>query len=40
MAQDTSFETDAEEDLTDEALDRNVGGGRFSTCAITKVDRY
>lgn len=40
MSENTATETMQDEDLNDEALDRNIGGGRFSTCAICKVDRY
>lgn len=39
MTENTGIETAQDEDLADEALDRNIGGGRFCTCAICKLDR-
>ncbi|MDA0701841.1 MAG: hypothetical protein O3A96_01175 [Proteobacteria bacterium] len=39
MNENMVLETAQDENLADEALDRHTGGGRFSTCAICKVER-
>ncbi len=39
MNENMVIEAAQDEDLADEALDRNTGGGRFCTCAICKLDR-